>query len=31
MPAAAKKHTAAGAEAFVKFYCEVADYAQSDW
>ncbi|NYD43268.1 DUF6318 family protein [Nocardioides panaciterrulae] len=29
MPAAAKKHTAAGAEAFVRFYWEMADYAQA--
>lgn len=28
MPAAAKKHTAAGAEAFVEFYWEMVNYAQ---
>ena len=28
MPAAAKRHTAAGAEAFVKFYWEMVNYAQ---
>lgn len=29
MPAVAKKHTAAGAEAFVKFYWEMVNYAQA--
>jgi len=29
MPAAARQHTAAGAEAFVRFYWEMADYAQA--
>lgn len=29
MPAAAKRHTAAGAEAFVRFYWEMVNYAQS--
>ncbi|MCW2791820.1 MAG: hypothetical protein JWO76_918, partial [Nocardioides sp.] len=29
MPAAAKKHTVAGAKAFVKFYWDMADYAQA--
>ena len=28
MPAAAKRHTAAGAEAFVQFYWEMVNYAQ---
>jgi hypothetical protein len=29
MPAAAKRHTAAGAEAFVKYFWRVANYAQA--